>query len=122
MSLTKTLTDRTDDNGRPVIEYAFDNEDGQWEGVLLTGPAKGSVTLADGTVYDVTPEVIEHLPGHAGPISHHIAKQLEATGQLRQIVDPQDLLADPELDANVRANLEAKLTHSCTEACGSEAE
>lgn len=112
MSLTKTLTDRTDDAGRPVIEYAFDNEDGHWEGVLLTGPAKGLVTLADGTVYDVSPEVIEHLAGHAGPISHHIAKQLEASGQLRAIVDPKGALdeGDPQL------------THTCTEACGDEAE
>lgn len=100
--LTKTLTDRLDENGRPVIDWAFDNSDGM-EGVMITGPAKGEVVLKDGTRYDLTPEVIEHRPGHAGPIAHHIERQHEATGKLAELRPDGP-------------------THICTEACGSEAD
>lgn len=103
MALTKTLTDRLNENGTPHVEYVWDGTDmPEGSGVLITGPAKGEVVLRDGTRYDVTPEVIEHLPGHAGPISHHIERQLESSGQL--------------------GALRPDGSHTCTEACGSEAD
>jgi hypothetical protein len=100
--LTHTLTDKIDGNGRPIVEYSFDGSDGM-EGVIITGPAKGEIVLSDGTRYDLTPEVIEHLPGHAGPITHHIERQHELSGKLAELRP-----ADP--------------THTCTEACGDERE
>jgi hypothetical protein len=99
--LDKKLTDRLDENGRPVVEWVFDGSDGH-EGVLLTGPVRGEVVLKDGSRYDVSPEVIEHLPGHAGPLTHHIERKLEETGQL--------------------GALRPQATHECTEACGDEAD
>ena len=102
MALTKTLTDGLTEQGAPRVVYSFDESDNPGGGVLVTGPAKGEIVLRDGTRYDVTPEVIEHKAGHAGPIAHHIEKQHEASG----------LLAELRPDAP---------THTCTEACGSEA-
>jgi hypothetical protein len=108
--LTKKLTDRLNENGTPHVEYTFDGSDGM-EGVLVTGPVKGEVVLADGTRYDVTPEVIEHKPGHAGLISHHIERKLEQAGELRGIRDPEGVLEGDEVGK-----------HVCTEACGTEAD
>lgn len=99
--LKKEVSTELDATGRPIMNYIFDGSDGM-EGVLFTGPVRGSVTLSDGTSYDLTPEVIEHLPGHAGPLCHHIERRLEESGQLGL------LRADP--------------VHTCTEACGSEAD
>ena len=82
------------------LVWEFDGSDGM-EGVIATGPVQGLVTLKDGTQYDVTPEYIEHAPGHAGAICHHIEKLLEASGRLGQI--------------------RADGTHTCTDACGDEA-
>jgi len=48
--------------------------------VLLTGPVKGPVTLSDGTVYDVSPDVLEVSPEHAGELSHHIGVRHELEG------------------------------------------
>lgn len=72
-------------------------------GVLRTGPVSGTVSLKDGTAYDVTPKHIIYAPGHLGLICHHIAKMHEASGK---IADFQN--GDP--------------VHTCTEDCGSEAE
>lgn len=52
MTITKTNIG-TDDQGNPRYHYASDGH------VVLTGPATGAVTLADGTEYDVTEAVIE---------------------------------------------------------------
>jgi hypothetical protein len=89
------------DDGTERNHYEYDGVEGG--GVILTGPVSGSIKLKDGTIYDVTPELIEHAPGHAGPICHHIAKIHEASGRLAafQAGDP---------------------VHTCTGACGDEAD
>ena len=103
--LTKELTDELNENGTPRVKWTWDGSDmPEGSGVLVTGPVKGEIVLKDGTRYDVTPEVIEHLPGHGGPIVHYIEKRLEEQGRLRVL--------QPAGDGS----------HHCTEACGSEAE
>jgi hypothetical protein len=95
MALTKTPIGVNDD-GTPRYHYLYEGDgDG---GVLLTGKTvAGTVTLADGTVYDITPEVIEHAPGHAGPICHHI-----------------------ELIHEERGTFGPDWVHVCSDACGDE--
>lgn len=100
--LTKALTDKVNEDGSPHIEWMFDESDNPGGGVMLTGPVKGEVVLSDGTRYDVTPSIIEHKAGHAGPISHHIEKLHEANGQLCVLRG----WGSP--------------VHTCTEACGAE--
>ena len=95
MALTKTIVDNE-------VVWEFDGSADGMEGVILTGPVRGVVTLSDGTVYDVTPDVIEHRVGDADRIVHHIEKRLEASGELGALRDDG--------------------THTCTEACGSEKE
>ncbi len=103
--LTKELTDELNENGTPRVLWTWDGSDmPEGSGVLVTGPVKGEVVLKDGTRYDVTPEVIEHLPGHGGPLAHHIERRLEESGQLRALRGSDDG------------------THTCTEACGPEAD
>jgi hypothetical protein len=82
--LKTELTGGYNENGTPKIKYTFDGSDGM-EGVVVTGPAKGTIVLADGTVYDVTPEVIEHKPGHAQEITEKIEDLLRASGKLAEI-------------------------------------
>ena len=84
MALTKTLTDELNENGTPRIEWTFDGSDGM-EGVIVTGPVKGLIVTAAGTRYDVTPEVIEHKPGHAAEITEQIEHLLRSSGQLAKI-------------------------------------
>jgi hypothetical protein len=94
MTMTKTL-DGTKIDGTPKYAYTYTGDpDG---GLLITGPVSGTVRLADGTAYNVTPEVIEHGPGHAGPICHHIEVMHQESGFLG-----------------------ADFVHTCTEACGAE--
>jgi len=51
--------------------------------VLLTGPVKGPITLADGTVYDVSADAVEVAShAHAGELSHHIGVIHETEGHL----------------------------------------
>jgi hypothetical protein len=72
-------------------------------GLLLTGPISGTVGLKDGTLYSVTPDVIEHGPGHSGQILHHIEKMHEK--------------------ASTFTNVDGSpFKHVCTEACGPEAD
>lgn len=73
----------TDEFGTQLVvqDYTWDDSDGA-AGVLRTGPISGSVQLADGTVYDVSPDVIDHAPGHAQAIAYQIAKVHERTGRL----------------------------------------
>jgi hypothetical protein len=70
--------------------------------VLLTGPIKGTVTLADGTVYDVSPDVVEIDPAHAGELGHLIGLHYEDNGH-------------PEHDAEV------PFVHECSDHCGEAA-
>lgn len=106
----------TKEDGTPIFHYDYKGQDGDTEGntggLLLTGPVFGTVALSDGTTYDVSPEVIEHAAGHAGPICHHIEKMHEANGGIP---------AGPNM---VRVTTHADgtpWTHTCTDACGTEA-
>lgn len=106
----------TKDDGMPVFHYDYkgrpDDVEGNTGGLLLTGPISGTVTLSDGTVYDVTPEVIEHAAGHAGPIAHHIDKMHEANGGIP--VGPNMIRVTTHADGT-------PWKHTCTDACGAEA-
>jgi hypothetical protein len=99
---TRTETGVNPD-GSIRYHHIYDGPEGG--GILLTGPIAGAITLADGSAYDVTPGVIHHLPGHAGPILHHIEKIHESLGGV-----PVGNSGDRQ-----------PFTHTCTEACGAEA-
>lgn len=102
MTLVKTDKEVTPrDDGSARNHYEYDGVEGG--GVILTGPVSGTVQLKNGHVYDVTPELIEHQPGDAGAICHHIAKMHEASGRLAAFQK-----GDP--------------VHTCTEECGDEAD
>jgi len=49
--------------------------------VIQTGPVSGPLSLADGTVYDVTPDHIQVHPHHVDHVNFGIAKMHEATGK-----------------------------------------
>lgn len=51
--------------------------------VIVTGPISGTVTLPDGTVYDVTDAVIEVAPGHELHVSDAIGARHVAEGHPR---------------------------------------
>ena len=71
--LTKLLQDEKRlAPGQFAYNYTLDAEAPPGHGLVLTGPVAGTVELADGTTYDVTPECIEHAPGHAEAILFHI--------------------------------------------------
>lgn len=48
--------------------------------VVLTGPIKGTVTTADGTVYDVTEPVVEVRDGHQIEVADLIGARYAAEG------------------------------------------
>jgi hypothetical protein len=50
------------------------------EHIVLTGPIKGDVTLADGTVYAVTDPAIVVDPDHAAEVAHLIGLRYAAEG------------------------------------------
>jgi hypothetical protein len=87
MTLTRELIGKNEDNS-PHYHYTYDGPEGG--GLVRTGPVSGSVQLADGTVYDVGPEVIEHAPGHGNAIAFHIAKMHEKSGHLTRIIHGED--------------------------------
>ncbi len=65
--------------------------------VILTGPIKGSVTLADGTVIDVSEPVIEAPLDQHGEIAHLIGQRYAAEGH-------------PD-------HTDVPFVHACTELC-----
>jgi hypothetical protein len=83
MALVKTRIGNNED-GTAKWHYEYSGPEGG--GVIKTGPVSGTVTLADGTVYNVTDEFIEHAPGHGNAIAFHIAKMHESSGRLGQLV------------------------------------
>jgi hypothetical protein len=85
-------------------KYDYDYVGPEGGGHVLTGPAAGSVRLSDGTVYDVTPDVVAHLPGHAGPLVHHIERMHELAGGLPVGKD----------------GARVPFRHVCTDFCGAE--
>lgn len=83
-----------------MTDLNYDGPEGG--GFVKTGPVSGSVRLADGTVYDVTPEFVRfEIEGHGHRIAHHIAKIHEASGRLEAMT--------------------GSAVHTCTEECGDEA-
>ena len=102
MSMTVERTG-TNPDGSPHNTYTYTCPDGHMDecsgGLLVTGPISGTVGLKDGTVYSVTPEVIELAHGHHGPVIHHVEKMHEKAGYNN-----------------------GQFKHVCTEACGAEAD
>lgn len=48
--------------------------------VILTGPIQGSLTLEDGTEYDVSDAVVEIDPAHADELAHLIGQHYAENG------------------------------------------
>ena len=96
MTMVKTRLG-TNEDGTPHFHYACDGH------AVFTGPyIAGTVTVPDGTVYDVTELVIEVASlEHAGHVSHAIGKRHEAEGHPLHGVD------DP-------------FVHTCTDTCPQE--
>lgn len=93
MTLTKTYLGQNAD-GTPSFHYESDGH------VVITGPAYGPVTTSDGTVYDVSEQVIEvGGPEHAGEVSHLIGVMHEERGH------PDHAPGDP-------------FVHACSDECG----
>lgn len=95
MALVRTNIGTRPD-GSPLYHYRQTDSDTP---VVLTGPATGEVTVADGTTYSVSEPVIEVAAGHEGEVAHHIAVQLQDSGH------PDHAAGEP-------------FVHDCTEACG----
>ena len=92
-----------DDKGDPWANYSWVNRatgqpvDGFLGHVMYLGPVlTGTILLADGSGYDLSPDYIDCKPEHVGPINHHIAKLLVDQGKLE--------------------------SHTCTDECGTERE
>lgn len=63
-----------------VVHYRQDPLDPS-KPVVLTGPVKGTVSLADGTTYNVADDYIEvESQDHADEVAHHIGVRLQAEG------------------------------------------
>jgi len=93
VAITKTYLDQNPD-GTPHFGYESDGH------VVITGKAYGPVTCPDGTVYDVSEQVIEVAsPEHAGEVAHLIGVMHEERGH------PDHAPGDP-------------FTHECTDSCG----
>jgi len=93
VAITKTYLDQNAD-GTPSFGYVSDGH------VVVTGPAYGPVTTSDGTVYDVSEQVIEVAsPQHAGEVSHLIGVLHEERGH------PDHQPGDP-------------FVHECSDECG----
>jgi hypothetical protein len=68
------------EGGGPHLRIEHDGPHGG--GIIMTGPVKGRITLEDGTTYDVTPDFIEHAPGHAEALCEAIRQRHIASGHL----------------------------------------
>ena len=78
----------------------------------FTGPVRGTVTLADGTSYDVTPDVIEVASqAHAAELRHHAGLTHERDGHPSHL--PR---THPDFDP-----LRDEFVHVCDAACGESA-
>lgn len=83
------LTITRDENGR-ITHIQSDGP------VLMTGPIRGSLVLADGSVVDVTQDVIELPVEQHAEVSDLIGKYWEANGH------PHDVEWDDEAQATVQ--------------------
>lgn len=77
MALTATYLGKNPETGQPYFNYT---EDDPTKALLITGPARGEVTLADGTSYSVDAEVVSIDADHVDEVHHHIEVQLEQMG------------------------------------------
>ena len=74
MALTKTRLG-TNEDGSPQYHYASDGH------VVVTGPhISGTVTTADGTVYDISDLVTEVAEEHALEVADLVGKRFETEG------------------------------------------
>lgn len=102
MALTTTLRTRPDgspwpnDDGSPHLVYA---EDDPTRGIVICKHIAGTVTVPDGTIYNVTPDFISAPLEHHGAISHAIGVRFTDEGH-------------PLHDA------EHPFVHECTDHCG----
>lgn len=79
---------------------ALDIPDGH--NAVLTSQANGAVQMADGTVYNVTPDTIAVAAHHTGELVHHIEKMMESAGSL-DVTDADGVVH--------------KWAHVCSESC-----
>lgn len=78
MALTRTFLGQHPTTGEPWYHYESDDDS---KSVLITGPATGDLTLADGTTYNVSEAAIEVDPSHVDELCHLIGLQHEETGR-----------------------------------------
>lgn len=72
-----------------LVRYAFEH-------AVYTGPIRGSVTLADGTVVHVGPDVIEVAsPGQGAEVAHLIGERHQAEGHPDFDVEDHDFVHEP---------------------------
>lgn len=90
--------------GPHAYDYNYVGPEGG--GHVMPGPTAGIVKLSDGSVYDITPEFVPHLPGHAGPLTHHAQRMIEQSRRFNVLA--------PD-------GTEVPFTHTCTDFCGDEA-
>ncbi len=70
-------------NADGTAHYSYTYSGAEGGGVVVTGnKVAGVITLADGTQYDLTPDMVAHHPGHLGPILHHIELRHEEAGTM----------------------------------------
>jgi len=76
------------ETGRVKVVVTVPPLPGEEQGhAVITGPkARGVVTMSDGTLYDVTPDIIQVSERHVSGVGFHIAKQLEANGHLAELL------------------------------------
>ena len=56
----------------------------------FTGPISGTISMADGTAYDVTPDVIAIKPEHADELHLAIHKAHHAAGRFMDVPLPSE--------------------------------
>ncbi len=94
MAITKTYVG-LNENGSPHFSYVVEGD----THAVVTGPVYGTVTLPDGTTYDVSDDVIEVASlEHAGHVAHAIGVRHQEEGHPHH---------DPAIP----------FVHACTETC-----
>lgn len=98
--------------GQPIFNYRSDDPS---KPVVMTGPIKGTVTVSDGTVYNVSDDYIEVEAGHEGEVAHHIGARHELEGHPSH--KSRSFRGD-EKDPAPFNPLVDEFHHVCTEHCG----
>jgi hypothetical protein len=81
MAITRTYTGQNPD-GTPHFDIVADGP------VILTGPVKGYITTADGTIYDVNEQFIEVAADHIDQVTDAIGMKHIEEGHPDFIADP----------------------------------